>query len=84
MQAELPHCTLVPKASAEFRNSLYVDIEAGQLHREVGGYPNGGNHRMPVCCNALDEARQPGRYEEIYTPPSRYGAKLKIRYFLPR
>jgi len=62
----------------------YVDIEAGQLHRGVGGYPNGGNHRMPVCCNALYEARQPGRDKVIHAPPKGKGATLKIRYFLPR
>jgi len=30
----------------------YVDVESGNLHRQVGGYPD-SNHRMPVCCEVM-------------------------------
>jgi hypothetical protein len=35
--------------SAEQRESKFVDVNSGKLHREVAGYP-GASHRMPVCC----------------------------------
>jgi 5-methylcytosine-specific restriction protein A len=34
---------------AEHASKTTVEINSGQLHREVGGYP-GQNHRMPMCC----------------------------------
>ena len=30
----------------------YVEIEAGELHRRLGGYPTGEN-RMPNCCQVM-------------------------------
>jgi hypothetical protein len=29
-----------------------ADMNAGDLHKRVGGYP-GKNHRMPVCCGVM-------------------------------
>jgi 5-methylcytosine-specific restriction protein A len=34
----------------------YLDVESGNLHKEVGGYPN-PNHRMPVCCEVMRRLR---------------------------
>jgi len=59
-----------------------VDVEAGDLHRMVGGYP-GPNHRMPVCCSVMRRNMKPGD-EEIAEPPSGKGASLRIRYRLSR
>ena len=68
--------------SAEQRNLMYVDINSGELHRRVGGYP-GADHRMPSCCRAMqDEMR--GTDEVRSSPPSGAGASLTIRYRLPR
>ena len=60
----------------------FVDIRAGALHRRVGGYP-GYNHRMPICCKVMQNARI-GADEIIASPPSGQGASLTIRYYLPR
>ena len=59
-----------------------VDVNAGNLHRRVGGYP-GNDHRMPQCCEAMRrEMRTPD--EVVNEPPSGQGASLTIRYHLPR
>lgn len=60
----------------------YIDVKAGDLHRQVGGYP-GPNHRMPVCCSAMRGMMKPGD-NVLDEPPKGQGANLKIRYFLPR
>jgi hypothetical protein len=59
-----------------------VDINAGNLHRRVGGYP-GENHRMPMCCEAMRQAVTSGDVV-VSEPPSGQGASLTIRYSLPR
>ena len=41
---------------AEHASETTVEINSGQLHREVGGYP-GQNHRMPMCCAAIRNER---------------------------
>ena len=67
---------------AERAGRSYVDINSGQLHRDVGGYP-GPDHRMPVCCQVMRDAMRIG--DEIVTvPPKGNGASLTIRYRLPR
>ena len=30
----------------------YIDVESGNLHRQVGGFAN-SNHKMPVCCEVM-------------------------------
>jgi hypothetical protein len=60
----------------------HVDLNSGELHRDVGGYP-GHDHRMPSCCDAMiDEMNTRDR---ILTQPAKgRGASLTIRYTLPR
>ena len=67
---------------AEARGAPYVDINSGQLHRKVGGYP-GNNHRMPVCCEVMYAEMKDGD-EVLDAPPKGKGASLTIRYQLPR
>lgn len=43
-----------------------VEVNAGGLHRKVGGYP-GHNHRMPVVCGVMYRAMQEG--DEILSRP---------------
>jgi hypothetical protein len=45
-----------------------VEINAGDLHRRVGGYP-GQNHRMPMCCVVMLAAFAPdeGKSDEPLT-----------------
>ena len=62
----------------------YADIKAGDLHHAVGGYPvPDGNHRMPVCCDAMLGLMRPGD-KILNEPPKGKGASLTIRYILPR
>src|SRR5688572_3297116 len=60
----------------------YVDVSAGELHRDVGGYP-GADHRMPTCCDVMRRAMKGGD-EIVSAPPKGNGASLTIRYCLPR
>ncbi|MGO4840773.1 hypothetical protein AB4144_51835, partial [Rhizobiaceae sp. 2RAB30] len=64
------------------RGAGYVDINSGETHRAIGGYP-GRDHRMPVCCEVMyTEMRAGDRI--IHQPPKGKGASLTIRYALPR
>lgn len=67
---------------AEKAGAPHVEINSGELHRKVGGYP-GPDHRMPMCCDAMYEHQRIGD-EIISQPPKRKGASLTIRYKLPR
>lgn len=86
--------TAAPKAE-DFRNALAeilksasalgivaVDVNAGNLHRRIGGYPT-KDHRMPQCCEVMRDAMRPSD-ELVSEPPSGQGASLTIRYRLPR
>jgi hypothetical protein len=70
---------LVEAAQSE---NAYVDVNAGQLHRRVGGYP-GTNHRMPVCCDVMRAAMHDGD-SIVKEPPKGRGASLTVRYAIPR
>jgi len=59
-----------------------VVVQAGELHRRVGCYP-GPNHRMPVCCQVMRDEMQPGDVI-LEEPPKGSGARLTVRYQLPR
>ena len=60
----------------------FLDVRAGDLHRQVGGYP-GHNHRMPVCCQAMRDLMQPND-QILSQPPKGNGASLTIRYGFSR
>ncbi len=59
-----------------------LGVRAGDLHREVGGYPD-SNHRMPLCCAFMREAMRQGDAVES-SPESVQGASLLIRYCIGR
>jgi hypothetical protein len=63
------------------RGAPYVEINSGELHRSVGGYPS-TNHRMPMCCEAM-HGEQRAADVVISRPPSGKGATPTIRYKLP-
>ena len=67
---------------SENANQDSLTLEAGQVHRRVGGYP-GRSHSMPTCCNVMRKLMLEGD-ELLYAPPSGKGASLKIRYNIPR
>jgi 5-methylcytosine-specific restriction protein A len=60
----------------------HIDVNAGDLHREVGVYPKPG-HRMPTCCAAMRAGMGAGDVV-LDEPPKGSGASLTIRYQLPR
>jgi 5-methylcytosine-specific restriction protein A len=63
---------------AEHASKTTVEINSGQLHREVGGYP-GQNHRMPPCCAVMRSEMSAGD-AILQEPPKKQGASLTIRY----
>jgi hypothetical protein len=68
--------------SAQQRGAPHVEINSGELHRKVGGYPGTG-HRMPMCCDAMYAEKRFGD-ETVCSPKRGKGASLTIRYLLPR
>lgn len=70
-------------ARATQQKRSHAEINAGELHRVIGGYP-GPDHDMPPCCNVMKEAFDASRDEIVHEPPKGLGASLTIRYALPR
>ena len=60
-----------------------VDVNAGKLHRRVGGYPGGSDHRMPACCDAIYGEMGP-QDTVVQKPESGKGASVTVRFVLPR
>lgn len=71
-------------SDAQNAGNEYAEINAGELHRRVGGYP-GRDARMPNCCQVM-RAQLALNYGDtvVDEPPSGQGASLTIRYRLPR
>ena len=71
-------------AASQAERRQHVTVDAGELHRRVGGYPDntGKTNRMPICCSVMDAEMQDGD-EIIARPPSGQGATLTINYRLP-
>jgi hypothetical protein len=96
--AEVAHSGISGMPTSEdFKTELYrmmnqallggkstAEIDAGDLHRRVRGYP-GLNHKMPMCCVVMLAAFAPEPGDVILKePPSGQGANLTIRYVLPK
>lgn len=64
------------------RGADHIEVNSGELHRAIGGYPS-QNHQMPSCCDVMHEEQRTGD-EVISSPASGHGASLTIRYKLPR
>ena len=56
----------------------HVDVCSGDLHRQVGVYPD-RDHRMPVCCRVM-RSRMRDLDRVLQEPPSGQGATVLIRY----
>ncbi len=68
--------------TAETNGKQFVDINSGNLHRQLGGYP-GPSHCMPTCCDVMKSYLKAG--DQILEEPLKgRGAKLTIRYLIPR
>jgi 5-methylcytosine-specific restriction protein A len=62
-----------------------VEVNAGHLHRVLGGYTGPQNHRLPICCSVMRAGMDESLGDEITREPSGgMGASLTIRYVLPR
>ena len=74
------------RAMAEAQNAgnEYVEINAGKLHRLLGGYARKKN-RMSNCCQVMKGQLDIVCGDVILGgPPSGQGPTLTIRYLLPR
>lgn len=70
------------KYTAKEQNKKHIELNAGELHRLIGGYPSpDGNHQMPTCCDAMYASKK-DEDEIIYSPPKGKGASLTIKYSL--
>lgn len=65
---------------AKLSNLEFIEINAGEFHREVGAYPS-KNHRMATCSDVMKERMKPND-EIINSPDKGKGASLTIRYYL--
>ena len=85
----------LPPATSDFQQELEnlfsraledrrtsIKVNAGELHRTVGGYPR-SNHRMHLCCKAMYREMQEGDLL-LHAPAKGEGASLTILYQLPR
>jgi len=62
----------------------FVDVNAGEVHAGLGGYP-GRDHGVPVCCKVMREEWATDYGDKILQePPRGQGVSLTIRYILPR
>jgi 5-methylcytosine-specific restriction protein A len=64
----------------------HVEINAGELHRKVGGYPPkpGENHAMSTCCRVMSAEFVHGKDAVIFKTASSLAPAYTIRYNLPR
>jgi 5-methylcytosine-specific restriction protein A len=68
--------------AAELKGLPFIDVNAGELHRHLGGYP-GKDHHMPTCCQVMEQERR-ALDSVVAAPPRGKGASLTVRYRLPR
>ena len=64
----------------------HIEVNAGELHRAVGGYPakSGAPDRMCRCRNVMREELKRGQAEVIHDGDGGDPPALTIRYDLPR
>jgi hypothetical protein len=69
--------------TAELRGTPSIDINSGELHRKLSGYPTpDGEHQMRPCCEAMYEEKRPTDML-LSAPKKGHGASVTIRYELP-
>ena len=67
---------------AEAKHAVSIDVNAGDLHRNVGGYPL-PRTGMTYCCDAMRQAMREGD-DFLDGPAKGKSVALTIRYRLPR
>jgi len=68
---------------ADKQGRPHCEINAGELHRTLGGYPSLTKHQMLSACAAMREAMTQ-RDEVVFEPSAGADASVTIRYLLPR
>ena len=58
----------------------HIEVNSGELHRVLGGYPNASAHQMPTCCEVMRSEMGP-RDEIIFSPKEGNGASVTIKYY---
>lgn len=72
-------------AEATAHGRTAVDVNAGHLHRVLGGYPDPATHRMPICCSVMRAEMKLEMGDRVIVQPLKgSGPSLTIRYVLPR
>jgi hypothetical protein len=76
--------SLIGRATKQGRR--HIEVNAGELHRTVGGYPPkvAGTHNIPSCCNVMRQEFDRGRAKIVHETASGNAPALTIRYNLPR
>lgn len=72
---------------AQEQGRPHIEVNAGELHRTVGGYPPKAGepqHSMPTCCDVMRQELKRGNATVIHEPKLGKGPALTIRYDLPR
>jgi 5-methylcytosine-specific restriction protein A len=71
---------------AQRQGRQHIEVNAGELHRAVGGYPSGAgaSHRMPLCCSVMRDELEKGNAEIVFQAESGQGSSFTVRYLLPR
>lgn len=86
----------MPPTTDEFRAELraqierarrqgrpHAEINAGELHRKLGGYPPKSGRpaaAMPSCANVMWQEYKEDRDDIIHQPKEKRGPSLTIRY----
>ena len=71
---------IIKLTTAENYGYPFCQINAGELHNFIGGYPPPANydHRMANFCSAMKDLMQEGD-QIILQPPSGQGASITIK-----
>ena len=65
----------------------HIEVNAGELHRKLGGYPPKAGERaanLPSCCAVMWAEHDRGKAKVVFQTDSGRSASLTIRYRLPR
>ena len=68
--------------AAELAGKAFLDVNAGDVHRAIGGYPGPKTHRMPMCRSVMRQELHAG--DSIVSERASDGASFTARYKLPR
>lgn len=73
-------------ARAHRQQRPHAEINAGELHRAVGGYPSSGrkHHAMSECCRAMREELELRDAVIVFETASGQSPSFTVRYSVPR